>query len=186
MKHFLTLPLFALLVVAQLAVPAWMITSRERTLRDGEVYKFKTAPVDPYDPFRGRYVALGVEPNEAPLPKGANLNRNQKVFAVLDRDEEGFTKVSELSLARPEDDNYIQVKVAYVSNASATLRWPFDRYYMDEHLAPKAEAAYRSNSRGENRNAHLMVRVRNGAAVLEELYIEDVPISDYIRQATFQ
>jgi hypothetical protein len=31
-----------------------------------------------------------------------------------------------------------------------------------------------------------MVRVRNGAAVLEELYIEDVPISDYIRQATFQ
>lgn len=183
MKHFMTLPLFAFLVVAQLAVPAWMITSRERTLRDGEAYKFKTAPVDPYDPFRGRYVALAVEPELAPLPKGAMLYRNQKVYAVLERDEEGFAKVSELTLTRPDTDNYIQVKVSYVDNNSARLRWPFDRYYMDEHLAPQAEEAYRDNSRGENRSAHLVVRVRGGAAVLEELYIEGKPIGEYLEDS---
>ena len=180
MKNFMTLPLFAFLVVVQLAVPAWMITSRERTLRDGESYKFKTAPVDPYDPFRGRYVALAVEPNEAPLPQGAALRRNQKVYAILERDEEGFAKVTELRLTRPEADNYIRVKVSYVSNNSATLRWPFDRYYMDEDLAPEAEEAYRYNSRRENRKAHLLVRVRDGAAVLEELYIEGKPIGEYL------
>lgn len=182
MKNFLALPLFAFLVIAQLAVPAWMILSRERTLEHGEVYKFKTRPVDPYDPFRGRYVALGIEPDEAPVPKGPELHRNQKVYAILERDEEGFAQVSELSLTRPEGDNYIRVKVGYVSDNSARLRWPFDRYYMDEHQAPEAERVYRNNSRSDEHNAHLTVRVREGSAVLEELFIEGVPIGEFLQQ----
>ena len=48
--------LLGLVVVAaaQLAVPAWMIAGRELTLREGQVFKFRTRPVDPADAFRGR------------------------------------------------------------------------------------------------------------------------------------
>ena len=60
MKHWRLL-VFALVGFAQLAVPASLIWKRERTLRQGHVWKFRTAPVDPVDAFRGRYVALEFE-----------------------------------------------------------------------------------------------------------------------------
>ena len=46
-KRSLVLIGFALAAAAQLAVPAWMIMERERTLSEGEVFRFKTQPVDP-------------------------------------------------------------------------------------------------------------------------------------------
>ena len=52
-------PAFILLVLVQLFVPANMILEQEDILKNGTPYKFKTAPIDPYDPFRGKYVWLG-------------------------------------------------------------------------------------------------------------------------------
>ncbi|MBK6341440.1 MAG: GDYXXLXY domain-containing protein [Flavobacteriales bacterium] len=57
--------LFLGIALAQLAVPAWMIAGRERVLSQGEVFKFKTAPIDPRDPFRGEYVRLDFEAESA-------------------------------------------------------------------------------------------------------------------------
>ena len=59
-KRKLLITSFILLCLVQTAVPLSMIARREFTLRNGRVYKFKTAPVDPYDAFRGRFVALAV------------------------------------------------------------------------------------------------------------------------------
>lgn len=53
--------LLVLLCVIQLAVPAFMIVRREHALSMGRAFKFRTAPVDPYDAYRGRYVALNFE-----------------------------------------------------------------------------------------------------------------------------
>lgn len=61
MNRNLLLALLVVLAAAQLAVPASMIVQRETVLTQGRVYKFKTAPVDPVDAFRGRYVALRFE-----------------------------------------------------------------------------------------------------------------------------
>ena len=36
-----------IVVAVQLAVPAWMIFSRERILATGTAFRFRTAPVDP-------------------------------------------------------------------------------------------------------------------------------------------
>ena len=45
-------------IVAQFAVLSAVIIRREWTLRYGEVCRFETAPVDPFDAFRGQYVQL--------------------------------------------------------------------------------------------------------------------------------
>jgi len=45
--------IFALVALAQLYVPAKMVWNQESILEEGTEYKFKTAPVDPNDPFRG-------------------------------------------------------------------------------------------------------------------------------------
>ena len=55
--------------VAQLAIPAWMLVSRERVLAEGEPHRFECAPVDPVDVFRGRYVALGFTENPVKVPE---------------------------------------------------------------------------------------------------------------------
>ena len=49
---------FAVVAAAQLGVPASLMWKREQTLRHGSVWKFRTAPVDPIDAFRGRLIAL--------------------------------------------------------------------------------------------------------------------------------
>jgi uncharacterized membrane-anchored protein len=183
MKQTLILTLFGVLALAQLATPAWMIADRELTLRQGESFKFRTAPVDPYDPFRGRYVALRLDPDSGVISASTEIDYDQRAYAVLERDDEGFARISEIRLDPPEDGACIRVKISGVSDATASVLWPVDRYYMDERLAPEAERAYfaRSTERDE-RKAHVTVRVRSGKVVLEELYIEDVPIVEYVER----
>jgi uncharacterized membrane-anchored protein len=54
---------FALMVVAQFYVPISMITESEDILSEGTPYKFRTAPIDPNDPFRGKYITLSFKEN---------------------------------------------------------------------------------------------------------------------------
>ena len=58
MNQKITIPAFILMVLAQLYVPASMIFQKERVITQGTAYKFRTAPIDPNDPFRGKYITL--------------------------------------------------------------------------------------------------------------------------------
>ena len=74
--------LFAAAVVAQWAAPLSMIFRSERVLSGGQAFKFKTAPVDPVDAFRGRYIALNFDV-AAPIEPGRDVRINSEVYAVL-------------------------------------------------------------------------------------------------------
>ena len=63
---------------------------------------------------------------------------------------------------------------------TVTLQLPFDRYYMKESRAPEAERSYNRRAQGEK--AWVTVRIREGHAVLEELYIDGLPIREYLEQ----
>ncbi|MCL5269750.1 MAG: GDYXXLXY domain-containing protein [bacterium] len=168
--------------LAQLAVPGWMIVRREITLREGELFKFSTAPVDPADAFRGRYVWLRLEPDRVTVPGGAAWPDNRRAYAVLAADANGFAKVIRLDPTLPSDAPAIPVRVLWSDSRTGEvhIRWPLDRFYMEEKKAPAAEAAYRSRSRRDNRDCHVTVRVHDGNAVLENLFIDGQPIRDYL------
>ncbi|MEW6173934.1 MAG: GDYXXLXY domain-containing protein, partial [Bacillota bacterium] len=174
---------------------------RETTLKTGRQFKFRTAPVDPYDAFRGRYVAIGIE-NNAAIDYGApefkpgqkefagsrELKPGQRVYAHITVDAKGFASFSKVTANRPEGNAYIQTTVNFVMNEPAGskvyFRLPFDRYYMEEKAAPAAESAYRRYSMNPERsNAYITVRVKEGFAVLEELYIDGKPIRDFVRES---
>ncbi|MBI2432515.1 MAG: GDYXXLXY domain-containing protein [Candidatus Hydrogenedentes bacterium] len=170
MKKPLSLVLFAALVVAQLCVPAAMIIGREMTLRQGKAFRFHTAPVDPYDAFRGRFVALRLEPDNGFLPEGEHIERSQKLYATLGEDEQGFAKIAGLSLTKPEVEHYLPVRgYPDAANGGVRVLWPIDRYYLDEALAPEAEQLYRRGSSPAERTAYVSVRVHKGHAVLDGL-----------------
>ena len=61
------------------------------------------------------------------------------------------------------------------------MHFPFDRFWVTEKNAPAAEKAYLENSRRGKQNAYATVRVREGDATIEQLYIEGQPLADYLR-----
>lgn len=168
--------LFALLAAAQLAVPAYMIARQQITLREGRVFKLRTAPVDPYDAFRGRYVALRFDAGS--LPSTEPWKQGQRAFAILGEGGDGFAKVERLvAEPAPGANDAIPVTIGWANR----LNFPFERYYLEESVAPQAEKAYQTANRRESQNAWVTIRVRDAYAALEELFIEGKPIRDFVR-----
>lgn len=182
MKTKILLVLFGLAVVLQLAVPAALILKREHALTHGRAFKFRTAPVDPYDAFRGRYVALGFDQRAVNAPPNHSFRRHQTVHAILAEDADGFATFAGISRSRPLAEPYLTAKIAHVSGDTVYLRLPFDRFYMDETEAPAAERAYRENSARSNRNAYIGVRIEKGFGVIEDLYVDDTPIRKFLER----
>ena len=176
---------FAVIAAAQLAVPAWMIVERERTLRYGQVFKFRTRPIDPVDAFRGRYVWLGLEPDKAKVPASSHWHYNQKAFAVLGADTNGFAFVKRLERVRPLNEPAVPVRARWFDDKKgvASIDWTgLDRYYMEEGKAPGAEAAYWQHTTRTNRTCHVTVRVLGANAVIEDLFVEGQPIREWLRK----
>jgi uncharacterized membrane-anchored protein len=181
--------LFVLVAVIQLAVPISQIARHEHILQSGVPYKFRTAPVDPADAFRGRYVALAYEGTAAPLREGDDLRYGMPAWVRLGKDEAGFAHFVELSATPPESGDYLRVESLFIDQrgdgGKVRFSLPFDRYYMDEDDAPRAEAAYRRHagrSDGDAVTAYVLVRVKEGRGVIEELYIRDKPIREFLSE----
>ena len=177
--------ILCLVLLVQLAVPAYMIMNREGILRNGIQLKFKTQPVDPYDAFRGKYVAISIEGTTG-LSCTDSIKKGQRVYAVVKNGEDGFSTFEKVTTAIPLNCIYIEVKSDYTYNAVETVNivLPFDRYYMNESLAPKAEEAYREHSAKNSKllDTYVTVRVKNGKAVLEELFIANLPIKEFLKK----
>ena len=175
MKYW-RLIVFVFLALAQLAVPGSLIWKREHTLRLGSVWKFRTAPVDPIDAFRGRYVSLQFDVETQQVSPPENAGYGDTVFVTLKQNAEGFAEIDQVLSSKPSGDAFLEAKL---SGKSISL--PFDKYWVTERDAPAAEAAYQNLSRRGQQNAFASVRVFRGDAALEQLYLDNQPLGDYLR-----
>ncbi|MFC1576842.1 GDYXXLXY domain-containing protein [Candidatus Omnitrophota bacterium] len=182
MKKGAVVGVFLCVSLLQIVTPLSMIAKRESVLKNGEQFKFKTVPVDPFDAFRGRYVALRIEEEKASIPEGSKLDHGQTVYALINVDGQGFANLGAVSTGKPRGKPYIQAKVKYISGGKAHLDLLIDRYYMEEGAAPKAEKIYLQHARRSKRNAYIIVRIKDGFAVVESLYVGDQRIEDAVRQ----
>lgn len=179
MKAKVIFGLFVTLAAMQLAVPVSQIWRHENVLATGRAYKFRTAPVDPYDAFRGRYVALGFAGTVASIRAGDQLGYRQHAYAGIEEGEDGFVRFKELSSTPPQSGDYLRVQYQWGDRTNANFTLPFDRFYMEETAAPKAESAYRDfgNRRGQtNDQTYVLVRVKGGRGVIEDLFIKGKPV----------
>lgn len=178
------LAVFGVLAALVVAVPVCLILAHEEAIRRGEVFRFRTAPVDPYDAFRGRYVALGFPPAEATVAAYTKLTPGQKVFVTLGRDDEGFARLDAVSPERPSSPSYLRLAVSRISGSRVFFELPFDRFYMNERLAPEAERVYRHTSWERRDETWVEVRVYRGRAVVEELFVGGRPIADLLESSS--
>jgi uncharacterized membrane-anchored protein len=196
--------LFGLLAAVQIAVPWRMIQHREHVLLNGELFRFKTEPIDPADPFQGRYVWLRIEEDYVHLtePETDAIDYNASGYAILDTDAAGFAHFSTWSAERPtEHANYLKTKahgqavrwedLPELTDAGTHKRTrihqglridiPFTRFYMDENKAPRAEIRARQATR--NQDCWVEVRILNGAAVIEDVIAEGQSLRDLASQS---
>lgn len=178
----LMLTILIVVAVVQLAVPASLIVERELALRQGQAYKFKTAPVDPADAFRGRYVALRFEQSSAPSTPGQKLESGQKAYATIAVGQDGFARFSSVSSRPPADQPHLRCHVAWANGSQVQLELPIDRFYLEESRAPAAEQAYWQHNRRGQQDTYAVVRVRNGLGVIENLFIGGQPVAELARR----
>ena len=152
----------------------------------GIALRFPVTVYDPYDPMRGRYVRLSlITGRNLVLP---NRNRNldfryrQKVFAVLDTRSESPKIVDLVADRKKVPPGAFFLPAQYLGSVrdydaktrkrlntwKHQVRLPFERFYLNEHKAPKAEKLLQK--RGSE--AELLVIVfPDGVYQVQDLFI---------------
>lgn len=184
MKNIVILA-FGAMCVAQWIVPGKMIYDSERVVRDGRVYKFKTLPIDPSDPFRGKYITLNFEADHLDVDTIADWKSEEEVFVTFMEDSAGFAKVNTLSRSKPDSDHYLRTKVNFATNYEPyqiNFNLPFDRFYLEESKASQAEQLYWQAQRDSAQVAYGLVSMGNGTAVITDVMIKDRSVVDIINE----
>jgi uncharacterized membrane-anchored protein len=174
---------FAGMCLAQWYVPGSMIFEQQDVLRHGNQFYFKTAPVDPTDPFRGKYVTLSFDAEDG-FRDDQEWNGGEDVFVVIEKDNAGFARIADIVASRPGDDkDYFATTVLYSYDGLTRIRVPFDRFYLEESKASEAERIYWEGARDSTQNVYAVVRIKAGNTVLEDVRIDDRSIVDIVREA---
>lgn len=193
--------IFIVIALVQLAVPAWMIAEHERVMREGQVFKFRTAPIDPRDPFRGEYVALNFEaangtwhdPHAAPDSTVEQVPYvERRSYATLGvSDTSGYAFIISLAKAPPASGPY--VSVSHWSSSSdpvSRVELPFDRYYLEEGDGAKTESMlmpqWNEGVVSQPLPAYALVRVYKGQAVIEDLIVGEKSIHEWLKEIPSQ
>jgi uncharacterized membrane-anchored protein len=175
---------FGVLCLFQLGAAASGIARHERTLTEGAGVLLAVAPVDPADPFRGRYVALAfeLERDNHPL-RGRPPSHNEPVYVVLKVDAQHVATVDYVTADRPSAGLFLKAHSGWQeSDTTIHVSLPFKRYYMNEALAPAAEAAYLEAIRQDSgKKNYARVRLLDGRAVIEAILLDGKPIEQAAR-----
>lgn len=188
---------YLLAVGAALAYPVAKIISFECPSVPPNIYTFETEIYDPYDPMRGRYVRLNFKQNRVRLP-----NKNVKLlewggpcYAVLEANPDGTAQIIDLVTdvkQLPAGKDFLKVRYTYFERnfdkknheqertGVHIILLPFDRFYLNERLAPEAETEVRENTR--RGKAFVRVKIyRNGNFALDDLIVDGKPILERLR-----
>jgi len=149
----LTILYFLILVMA----PGYSIYRYYDILRTGETYNIEIMAYDPYDPFRGRYVAI--------RPAMRELWWNPE----------------DIQLIKDADDFVVDVVWGADPNAVGYVRrLVIERYYLNERVAPLVEERQMRAVAGQDL-IHVVVKVKNGGYAIEGLFINGIAAEDYFR-----
>lgn len=174
---------FILAIIAQWFVPSKMIWEKERVIATGRIFKFKTAPIDPVDPFRGRYIHLQFESDTFKVTDKTQWCINEDVYVCLSNDSLGYATVKTISKKEPENTtDYVKAKIRFISDDKQkvlTIRYPFENYYMEESKAPKAEKIYRNASIQQRITGYALVYVKSGESALKDVIVKGKSLTEY-------
>ncbi|GAA5221346.1 hypothetical protein GCM10025777_19760 [Membranihabitans marinus] len=159
-----------------------MVWQQESVIHSGTVFKFRTAPVDPVDVFRGRYVALNYADNQYEMSEKREWRNGETIYVVFKKDDFGYAIIDSISKERPANvDDYLKTTVDYFTSEipqTITVVFPFDRLYMEESKAQNAEEIYRREGSKGEKETYGLVSIKEGRAVLLDVFIDNISIRE--------
>lgn len=169
----ITAGLFTLMVIVQWFIPLRTVFLQDAVVAEGKTYRFKTQPIDPSDPFRGKYITLRFEADMLEIDTAMRWSMGETVYLTLEEDDEGFAKISDISRLPPENTGaFIRAETGYVfDEGQMRLEFPFSRFYVEESKASQAEQAYWGAASDTTQVAYAEVAVRSGNASLVDVKI---------------
>ena len=178
---------FLLMVGAQWYIPYQMIQDQSTTLATGNMYKFKIAPVDPEDPFRGKFLRLSFQSNEIKVAPEPFWEVGESVYVQFGKDALGFARIVDLTKTEPDGGqiDYIKTTIQNIygdDSLTVFVEYPFDRYYINERMAEPLEKILAENLMDSTSLNYATVRIRSGQAVLEEVYIDEVSVPEWYKK----
>ena len=183
----LALPLFVVMCIAQWFVPGKMIYDSETVIVEGVTYKFKTQPIDPSDPFRGKYITLNFDANSIVIiPNNTDSTyweSGEDIFVTFTTDSAGFAKPSGIYKEEPDTEAYLKTTVSYFNTYEkfeVFFNIPFDRFYLEESKASQAEQLYWQAQVDTVQVAYGVVTIGKGQAVLTDVMISDRSVVEII------
>jgi uncharacterized membrane-anchored protein len=183
----LALPLFVVMCVAQWFVPGKMIYDSETVIVEGVTYKFKTQPIDPSDPFRGKYITLNFDANSIVVisdnTDSTYWESGDDIFVTFTTDSAGFAKPLGIYREEPDTEAYLKTTVSYFNTSEKSevfFNIPFDRFYLEESKASQAEQLYWQAQLDTVRVTYGVVTIGKGQAVLTDVMISDRSVVEII------
>jgi len=182
----LILIVFVCVALAQLYVPAKMIRDNENILSTGTEFKFKTEPVDPSDPLRGKYIRLNFSLREFSPKQKEVFEPGEKVYLSLGKDSAGYASITHIAHNKPETADCISAKVTFASEYEGEYKvyftLPFTQFYMEESKAEAAEQLSRQLQSDSSATTCALVAVKNGQAVIKDVLINNKSIARMVEQ----
>ena len=179
---------FAVAALAQWLVPLVGVWQHERIIARGVAVRFECAAPDPYDPFRGRFLAVRPAETMVLAPEGMP-NRADRVmvpvWATLVADEHGLSHIQTLSLEPVSGPTVIRLGACLSGETNGakmvSINWPLDRFYLNERLAPDADRLV-AERLGRGKPPVAEIRLLDGQAVLTDILLDGVSIRETVKQ----
>ena len=177
-------PFFIVLVCIQWIVPGSMIWKKEMILVKGKPYKFRTAPIDPYNPFIGKYIILDFPEQAYTLPAKQDVNDDAPVYVTFKNNGQGFAQIDKLTQKAPDRSDYLETNISRIDRekgkVTVYINYPFTRFYMEESKAPEAEMIYGTRGADSSSSVYALVSLYNGRAAIKNVYVNDTTITDML------
>ena len=191
----------------QVSAVGWLVWRYERIVRNGTEVRLKCQAYDPYDPLRGRYLAMTVreectnilfEVKEEHLWRGTD----EKAFVKLAKTPDGGLYRVDAIAREPMDDGLwikpeslrIEYALGYSDKREdesddefkarrdkagfkAVMSFP-DQLFVNEKIAPEAEKLLRKKSD----SAVAVYRAYDGRIVLTDIEIDGKPILSAVKE----
>lgn len=190
MKKQLTIFGFLILVLIQLGVIYNVIYKEEQVINKGKAYKFLTQPIDPTDPFRGKFITLRYKMDS--YKTAIDWKRGEDVYVYL-KDSLGFAAIDTISKNSLDvKKDFVVAKATWSNNFNILkknsvkkvhFKLPFNRFYMEEFKANPAEVLTQQRV-GDSlvKNVYSLVYVNQGKAVLQDVFVNEIPIKDFVEK----
>ncbi|PIQ83795.1 MAG: hypothetical protein COV75_05560 [Candidatus Omnitrophica bacterium CG11_big_fil_rev_8_21_14_0_20_63_9] len=170
--------LFGLILLGQLGYLGGTVGYHQARVNSGTRILLKTAPVDPFSMFRGRYVALSYEISRIPsslLKDGdaTQLKPGERVYVVLAQQGEFWEPVS-VHVQRPAQGVFLLGRVRFSHEAHIQLLYGLESFFLSESSADYLDnTARRAIRRGQEQQETLRVEVavaRDGTGYPRKLF----------------